>query len=145
MRLVYFTARKSETVSSLRTLSGTAAGATPTLCRVGLYGVAANGDLTLLASTANTTSLWSAATTRYDTALSASYAVTAGIRYAVGLLCVTGASLPTVYVNNGGAAAEVGLDPRLCGVVAGLTDLPSSVTAASVGDTAVRPYGVLLP
>lgn len=145
LRFSFFTARKSETITKIRTVSGAAAEATPTLCRVGLYEVSAAGDLTLVASTANTTSLWAAASTGYDTALSASYDVVAGVRYAVGLLCVTAASAPTAAGAVSGPSADVGRAPRISGVVGGQTNLPSTVLAASVTDSTNRPYAVLLP
>lgn len=147
LRLSYFTARKSETITQVRILSGgTAAGATPTLVRVGLYTVAANGDITLVASTANDTTLLASGSTSYTKALQASYAKVAGQRYAVGILVVTGATAPTVcggpnFIN----ATESGLAPKLGGLVGSQADLPSSVVAASVSDGAQRPYVVMLP
>lgn len=146
LRLAYFTAKKDRTITTTRTLvlsGGTAAGATPTLCRVGIFSVAANGDLTLIGSTPNDTALWAATNTRYTKALSASCAVIAGRRYAFGVLVVTGATAPTLAGNSALVAAEAGESPRLGGLVSSQSDLPSSVAAGSVGDTGQLVYGVL--
>lgn len=147
LRLAYFTATKTESVATVRVqTTGTAAGATPSLIRVGLYSVAANGDITLVASTANDTALLAAQNTMYSKALSAPYTKQAGQRYAVGLLVVTAAAAPTVA----GApvtlvASEVGLAPKLGGLVSSQADLPASVVSASVSDSANRPYIALVP
>lgn len=142
--LTYFTAYKDQTVASLRTATGnTAAGATPTLCRLGLYSVASNGDLTLIASTPNDTTLWAAATTIYTKALSASVNLARGQRYALACLVVTAAAAPTLVANQPSSifAAEA---PRLTGQLGGQTDLPASVTAGSVVATNRRVYGECL-
>jgi hypothetical protein len=135
LRLTYFTAASSFTATKLQFQSGTtAAGATPTLIRFGLYSVATSGDLTLVASTANDTSLCAAATTLYTRALTSSYSVVAGQRYAFGMLITTAAAAPTML--GGSIGGTIGaLAPRLNGAVTGLTDLPATVAAASVGAT----------
>lgn len=144
LRLRYFTARKTETITSVSMISGTAAGATPTLCRIGVYSVASDGALTLVASCANDTALFAGATTEYTRSLSASLSKVAGTRYAIGALVVTGASAPTCY----GAlvpSAVSGVAPRISGLVSGQTDLPASVAAGSIGDSSHGPYVRLIP
>lgn len=148
LRLAYFTARKSETVTQVRMWTGgTAAAATPTLCRIGVYSVAANGDLALVAATANDVTLFAAANTAYTRALTASFAKVAGQRYAIGPLIVTAAAAPTVLGNGlwGSTPAELGAAPRLAGVLSSQADLPTTALAASVGDTGNFHYAVLLP
>ncbi len=146
MRLGYFTARKTEVVTQVRLVSGgTAAGATPTLCRAGVYTVAANGDITLVGSIANDTALLATTFTQYTRSLSVAFTKTAGIRYAVGVLVVTGATAPTLMGTVLPVAAEVGAAPRLSAFVSGQSDLPGSVVVASVTDSAHDPYVVLLP
>lgn len=145
LKLSYFTAYKTETIGNVVTYTGgTAAGATPTLCKVGLYSVAANGDLTLVASTANDTAMWAAANTAYTKALTASVKVQKGQRYALATLIVTAAAAPAL-VSNSVAAAVAGVAPRIHGQVAGQTDLPASVTAGTVTNGGVRHYGELRP
>lgn len=144
--LGYFTARKTETTANVRVISGNvAAAATPTLCRIGLYTEAANGDLALVASTANDTALFASTFTPYVRAWTASYAKVMGQRYALGILVVSGAAMPALYGNGGVSSSEAAIAPRLCGMVTGQADLPVSVLAASVAANNACPYGVVLP
>ncbi|QZD97548.1 minor tail protein [Gordonia phage LonelyBoi] len=146
LRLTYFTARKTETVASVRVGTGsTAAAATPTLCRIGIYEVASNGDLTLVGSTANDTTLFAAANTRYTRALSTPFTKRRGRRYAYGVLVVTGAATPTFPGVASIHADEAAVEPRLSGSVASQTDLPSTVAAGTVAVSASQIYAVLTP
>ena len=152
LRLTYFTAARSFVSTQVAVYSGgTAAAATPTLVRLGLYSVAANGDLTLVASTANDTALFAAAQTAYTKAWSASVQLVAGQRYARGDLVVTAATAPTypglsVHGGSATATAVAGAAPRLTGAVTGQADLPASVAAASVAATTNGMiYSVILP
>lgn len=146
MRLGYFTAKKSETVTQFRVISGgTAAGATPSLVQIVAYSVAANGDLTLIGSTTNDTSLLAAPTTAYTKAASASFAKVRGQRYASGLLVVTAATAPTMLGTSIVPASEMGQSPRIGGLVSGQASVPASVAAASVADNQNIPYVVWLP
>lgn len=146
LRLTYFTAVKSETIASIRMVTGsTAAGATPTLVRAGIYTVAGNGDLTLVASTANDTTLLAAPNTSYTKALSSSYAVTAGTRYAVGLLVVTAAAAPTVPAWGGTLNATELVGPRFAASLSGQSNLPSTPTDASLSASGSPLYAVLVP
>lgn len=147
VRLTYFTARKSRACTQLRVLTGTtAAGATPTLCKLGLYSVAADGALTRVAATASDTTLFAAASTTYTRATTAPFAVTAAQRYAFGIIMVTAAALPTFlgYSSSAAAAAEFAVDPRISGALNTQTDLPATATAASVAATVAVFYGVVL-
>lgn len=148
MRLTYFTATKTETVTSIRLgTTGTAAGATPTLVRFGLYSVAANGDLTLVASTVNDTTIFAAANTWYTKAVSTPYAKTKGQRYAVACLVVTAAAAPLLVSapNMGGSSAESALAPRIGAALNSQTDLPASVTSASLATSAQMFYAAVTP
>jgi hypothetical protein len=132
VRLTYFSAVRSGSHTQLRMVTGTtAAAATPTLCRMGLYSVAANGNLTLLAATANDPTLFAAANTAYTRATTAPFAVVAGQRYAIGVLVVTAAALPTFLgaaVSGSYAATLLAEDPRVTAAYSGQTDLPASIT-----------------
>lgn len=146
LRLSYFTARKTETTTAVRVLSGaTAAGATPTLIRVGLYTVSAVGDLTLVASTPNDTALFASPSTAYTKAFSASYAKVAGQRYAVGVLVVTAATAPTLLGSAALSGGEPSVAPVIAGLVTGQSDLPSPVAAGSVLTNGQLHYVALLP
>lgn len=134
LHLTYFTARKVTAAGHVRTIVGSpAAGATPTLCRVGLYTVAANGDLTLVASTANSTSLWNSTFQAFNTALSVAYTTIPGQRYAVGLLCVTAAALPSLYSYANLPSSEIGtMAPIMSTTLVAQSDLPASVANGSL-------------
>jgi hypothetical protein len=134
MLLTFYTARKSETVGRVRVYSGnTGAAATPTLVRLGVYLVAADDALTLVASTANDTALLAGNDTVYTKDLSATFAKVAGRRYAVGLLVVSATTMPQLRgwaaANSATTAWEV--LPRLTGRVDSQADLPASVAAGS--------------
>lgn len=145
LRLTYFTAHKNIVCSKILNITGTTgAGATPTLIRMGLYEVAENGDLTLVASTPNDTTLFSLTFLVYQKAFSASYTLKAGQRYAVGILIVSTATLPTFYGAAIILADILNSNPRLSGAVTGLSDLPSSVAGGSVSSLNTQIYSQLL-
>jgi hypothetical protein len=145
MRLTYFTARKTETVTQLRTISGSTAQVGATLCRVGIYSVDGSGNLTLVGSIANDTTLWLAASTAYTRSLSESFTKTRGQRYAVAVLVVGSSTAPTTLGQLSMVTSEAVVAPRLSGFVASQTDLPATVSVGSVLDTAGQSYTVLLP
>jgi hypothetical protein len=147
LRLAYFTAqRPNEFITQIRLYSGsTAAGATPTLVRIGVYEVnEVTGDLTLVASTANDTTLFAATNTSYTKALSASWLKEKGKRYAIGVLVVTAAAVPTFTGQNAIPAGEAAMSPRITAYTA-QTDLPNTITAGSLTNGASRIYYVCLP
>ena len=144
MRLSYFTPRTSATIASIRTIVGTTATATPTLNRIGLYTVDGSGNLTLVASTTHDASLWSATSTRYTKALSSSYAITRGTRYAVGVLSV-GSTAPSLLGYAATHSDELAEAPRLSASLSGQTDLPASVTVGSLSNTTQNVYAVMVP
>lgn len=147
LRLTYFTARKTESISQVKMVTGgTAAGATPSLVRIGIYSVAPNGDLTLIASTPTDTALFAAANTAYTKALSAAFTKVEGQRYAVGLLLNTAAAFPTILGAAQQNAVLGAVAPILNGSVTAQADLPNSVATASVATSTVGPlYTELLP
>lgn len=99
---------------------------------MGLYSVAGSGDndsdLTMIASTANDTTLFGSQWTTYTRNFSASASITAGSLYAVGVLVVTSAAVP----NFKGILADVtnlnSIAPMLFGQLSGQSDL-GNVTA----------------
>lgn len=134
----YFDADKSLTVDNLhfQTWSPGAAGAT--LARIGLYTADASDNLTLVARSANDTSIATATFSLYGVALDttggypATYDIVEGQRYAIGLVFVGTTTQPGILsaMMTGAAAATA---PRMSGFLASQTDLPSSVTAGSLG------------
>jgi len=145
LSLNFFTAYNTETINSLRSYTGnTAAGATPTMCKMGLYSVDGSGNLTLLAGTTNDTTMWSAAFTAYTKALTSGVSVTKGTRYCMAWLIITAAALPTWPTRNQPTWSGT-LSPRIYGQLANQTDLPASVTAASINNGTANRYGQLIP
>ena len=148
LRLAYFTAPRAETIANLAVCtSSTAAGATPSLVRFGIYSVAGNGDLTLVASIANDTALFAAANTRYARALSVSLPVTLGQRYALGVLVVTAAAAPTVLgvAPNSALNTPFATSPKLVASLAAQSDLPSSISSASLAQSTGVVFGEVYP
>lgn len=148
--LTFFTSRKTETITKVRTITGsTAAAATPTLCRVGIYSVDGSGNGTLVASIANDTTLWATANTAYSSTLSSPLAKVGGQRYALGIICVTGAAAPS-FIGAGvdgspGYRTEMTIAPRIAGFVNSVSDLPASFTDAGLSIWSLPLYGVLVP
>lgn len=146
LRLVFFTAAKTETITQLRVVVGsTPAAATPTLIRFGVYSVAASGDIALLASTPNDTTLLTVAQTSYSKALSAPWVKVAGTRYAIGGLVVTAAAAPNLYGIVPLNTSEMTLDPRVAASVGSQADLPGSVLNASVAAANATLYVACAP
>lgn len=146
VRWSYFQGQQTVARTQVVTCSGTtAAGATPTLCRVGVYSVAANGDLTKLAETANTTTLWATITTEYVTNLSSNFDEVLGIWYALGVICVTAAAAPLLAgAPNLLPAATSGRAPKLGAALGSQADLPASATNAQAAASSTRPFAILL-
>lgn len=144
LRLTYFTATSSGTFNSLRMITGgTAAAATPTLCKMAIYSVAPNGNLTLVAVTSNDTALFAAANTAYTRATTAPFTLTAGQRYAIGVLVITAAALPT-FVGNAlpgtYAATLLAASPRMTAAYSGQNDVPSLITSDVLSTMATAFY-----
>lgn len=142
LNLTYWRCRKTEAITMLGCATqSTAAAATPSLCRMGLFTVAANGDLTLVASTANDVNMFNGTYSKVEKALTASYTKVAGTEYATGIIVVSGAALP----NFCGSAAA----PQVSGSTGpgrtwrrkatGLTDLPASLANASLSNSGSGP------
>lgn len=145
LRLTHFTAVRDEPITQVDIFTGTtAASATPTLCRMGLYKVEDSGDLTLIASTANDTTLFAAASTKYTKSFTESnVTLEKGVRYAFGVLIVSAAAMPTMQGKNNVIAGIMAYPPLLATQVSGQADLPASVVAPASAIT--RIFAVLLP
>jgi hypothetical protein len=151
LRLTCFTARLTRSTTQVRFPTGnTAAGATPTLVRVGLYiivpdtTVNAVPQYTLVAAIANDTTLMAAANTDYTRSWTAAYQLQAGQRYALGLLVVTAAAAPTVCGYGCADAAELAMAPRLTGQLAGQSDLPATFADTALAASGSSMYAALL-
>ena len=130
--ITYWTAATSGTATTVTTSTGGTAGSVLTYAAVGIYSVAANGDLTKLTDTGDLhASLWASTYTVYASSLSPSFTRVAGTRYAIGVL-TTGTTAPSLLGNNfaGGFTTSTPLAAGTNG--SGLTSLPSSVAHGSI-------------
>lgn len=152
LKLVGFTARATQNISQIRVVTNsTAAGATPTLCRFGVYSRDSANLYTLVASTVNDTALFAAANTTYSKAFAAAFQKTAGVDYLVGMLIVSGAAFPTFCAPVASAAAPaafstdvLGVFPQVSGQIAAQADLPASFAGATVAAAQASFHALLL-
>lgn len=146
IRFVYFTAGVTAPFTKIRSYcGGTAAGATPTLCRIGIWTVdASNNGTALVASIANDTTLWNTPTTAFLSTLQATFTPQQGVRYAAGVLIVTAAATPT-YIGQSTAGGIIYQEnPPLTFNLTGQSDLPNTWTFTG-GSSSTRPYMELVP
>lgn len=135
LNVTMFRAPKSYLISTMAMIVGsgsTTAGTT--LCRYGLYSVNGNGDINLIGSTPNDTTLLATSGVRYPKNLSVATQVTRGAWYASAVLWV-GTTAPPLMSLPAAAQTTVPmqLTPKLSAAVAGQADLPASVAVASLG------------
>lgn len=145
MVLGFFTARRTESITQVRTTTGSTAAVGSTLSRIAMFSVDSAGNLYLIASTANDATLWTAANTAYTETFSSSVNVVRGSRYAVGLLTVGASTAPSFLGSTTCPAAEAFLPPMLSAQVPSLSDLPSSVVAANLAACSLTPYIAVMP
>ena len=146
--LCFFTPLVTRTISQITMYTGgTTAASGLTLARMALYiynDTTATG--TLVAATANDTTLFIATNTGYTRSLStggglpSTYTLTAGVRYAFGLLCV-GTTMPQIISQASNGGFIYALVPRLSGQRTSQTDLPTSLTSVSTAGSV--PYARL--
>ena len=142
-----FSPLQSTTVNSITVQTAGTAAATVTSARMALYTYNdTTNTLTLVAQTANDTTLFTSAATVYTRpfvttgGLASSYALVTGTRYALGIL-VTATTAPTFMgktTTNSGIWYS--LTPRLATSLAGQTDLNTASLTSSAATT-VRPFG----
>jgi hypothetical protein len=131
---MFFTAPQSVSVTQISMQSGTTPSASLTLARMGLYTVDSSDNTTLVARTANDTTLFNASnainTRSFDTTggYPSSYSLVAGTRYALALIQV-GTTPASVFGINASQNLILSLAPRMSGNASGLSDLPTSRTS----------------
>jgi len=144
----FFTPRWDLTVSSISVASASTQTTGQSLVRFGLYTVAGDGTATLVARTASDTTIFSSANTVYNRVFNttggypSTYTLVQGTRYAIGVVVVA-ATTGTVYTAfNSIPSALSTLSPRMTGLVAATSDLPT--TAASYSTSTVGIWGRLI-
>lgn len=143
VNLSYVTSYRTQPITKLGACTRGTAVAGLTSVRWGLYEVAANGDLTLVARTAqqgSASGVYSATFTEYNAALDtaggfpSSYTLIKGKSYALAQICVFTTTAPQLRAAAANLPTSTSArTPRLNGVVAGQSDLPATITAGTVG------------
>jgi hypothetical protein len=143
----FFTPRITHSITSISVVSALTQTTGQSLVRFGLYTVDGSGNATLVARTASDTTIFSAVNTVYTRAFNttggypSSYTCVAGTRYAIGVVIVA-ATPGTVYTAfNSIPSALSTLSPRMTGLVAATSDLPT--TASSYSTSTVGIWGRL--
>ena len=138
LRLVGMLCKRTEPISNIAFSTGTtAAGATPTLVRYGLWERSPlRESYSLVASTVSDLTLLVAANTRYPKATSAPYTKQQGQEYLVGCLVVSAAAMPTFQQYSTaiytGFAAQLLLPPVRTAQLAAQADLPAIITVSAL-------------
>lgn len=137
----FFTPLETMTISTITMGNSSIATLTCTSARMGLYTFDGT-TATLVARTANDTTLFSSLYTTYTRSFSttggypASYTLNAGSRYAFAYIVVA-ATMPTIYnapLGDNNAGIIGALSPRISGTVSGQTDLLASTTITGPSD-----------
>jgi hypothetical protein len=127
---------------SINCISGKTDVSGTTVRKLGIYTLSGT-TMTLVASTANDSTIGTANATVYTRSLTASYSVTAGTTYYIALICYnTGGTFnaPTFSCTSIGSSSLAAVLPRLAFRRGSQTDLASSVDVTSVSTT--NPYWI---
>lgn len=146
LRFSMFMARYNFVATKIMMRTGaSSAGATPTLCRYGLYLLSTDATtLTLVGSSASDTSLFAATNTQYSKTLSSPVTMQTSARYGITALFVSGASAPS-FTGVSAQADLFAIPPVMNGVLAGQSDLPASVAISSLGTTSQLFFASIAP
>lgn len=143
----FFTPTVSLTVSSITMFSGTTTAASGlTLARMGLY-TFDETTATLVARTASDTTLFGAVSTAYQRSFStaggypASYQITVGTRYGIGIIFV-GTTTPAGVARTNSPAVHT-QTPRTAANLGSQSDLPATASASSFGIQQGMPFARL--
>lgn len=138
LRISWFTSAVTRTITQMAFTPTTTAASGTTLIRYGLYRLEQDNSATLVASTANDTTLLPTLNVESTKALSASYTVLAGVRYGAALVQVGGTVGTPIGLNT--STFAIAMLPLLATVLTSQTDLPATITAAQNAGNAQNPY-----
>jgi hypothetical protein len=145
--LTYFTPDQALTVSTFAAwCRGTAQSGAGTV-RLGLYSVDGPGNLTCIARSANTTSLFRSVNSQVGAPIAddgqghaiTSVALTRGQRYAFAIIVAGATTSPTVE-GRSDLASKTAATPRSAGMISSQGDLAGSYTAGQVANTGSEFY-----
>jgi len=145
--LTYFTAVRDETLTRLSAYRSGTQSAGVVTAKFGVYSVVGDpqvvdGDLTLIAATANDPTIFSTSTVTFIRSTLAPYDLAAGGRYAMAILQV--ATTTGQLMGNNIPSSISGVLPRIAGTV-NAPDLPQIIKAVDIGPSGLLFTGVLLP
>jgi hypothetical protein len=139
----FFTPRTTTAVTSISVASASTQTTGQSLVRFGLYTIDGSGNATLVARTASDSTIFSALNTVYTRTFNttggypSTYTLVAGTRYALGVVIVA-ATVGTVYTAFDNIPAPLStLAPRMTGLVAATSDLPTSATSYSTSTVGI--------
>ena len=142
LHIGYFTSSFDVTVSQLGFITGGTARVGPTLSRLALFTAAADGSLTKVAQTANTSGLGSTTFATHQASLDttggfpASYRILAGQRYAIGWLFV-GTTPPSIRIGDSPDPNQL---PVVSRYITGQTDIAASYAVGTLTTYFQIPY-----
>lgn len=146
IRFTYFTASKSETIGRARVVTAwQPAGATPTLCKIGVYEENPDQSLTRVAVSANNTGLFTVTYVPTTIPFIAPFFKEKGKRYAVALLTVTAATTPNFAGILNNLWAENAEPPVLARSLPAQADLGASYTYGVLTNASGIVYAVVAP
>lgn len=131
LNLTYFTALRTETVTTVSVATLTAAAATPSYCGMAAYSVGSTGALTRIGVTANDTALFGTANTGYSKNFAATWPKVIGQRYAIGILVVSSQTMPTFMGQMWSATNPMVAQTLDAPTIAGRILSQNDMTAAS--------------
>lgn len=149
-----FNAAKAEDINTIEvTLWDTQFSGAPTLARVGVYEWNMDTDVgTLVASSANDTTLFQTSFTTYSIPLSTTWKKKRGKYYVIPILTVaSGVGGPprflarTAYPAGSVAGDVMAKKPRMIVRDSGHTDLPATLTSSALGGTGRAIYVAMIP
>jgi hypothetical protein len=148
--LTYFTPDEGVTVSTFSAWCRATPQVGATTARIGLYSVDGAGNLTCVARSANTATLFKTANAQVSVPIAddghghplSSLALTRGQRYAFAIIVVGASTSPTVEGRTD-LASKTAASPRSAGMISSQGDLASSYGAGQVANTGNEFYGRL--
>jgi hypothetical protein len=140
IRFTYWQARASSTVNQLSTQLGGTVASGVTLARMAVYSVASNGDLALVAKTANDTTMYTGTSgSVYTKPTESPWAKTAGQWYASAVLVIASTS-PSLSGSAASTSGRWDVQPRITATRGGQTDLPEAIASGLLTISQSRIY-----
>lgn len=147
LKLMYFTAQRSEIIKSLKVMTGSAGFGTPTFFKMAAFAVDSNNDAAMITSTANdpTSTPVNTGALSIVRNLLADWSKVAGQDYALAVLGVSSSGATMTGVSMATSADSVFGGKRKAGILTGQTDIPSSIPSSALTNTSILIQMLALP